>query len=84
MQRTPDGAVEEGEVLELLADDEAECSQHGDAAVCQLSLAPALDLSGLGSDGEAGGVKVRGVEGGADAGQGGGVCGTRTLFSLLS
>ena len=75
--RTSDVAVnvqEGGEVLKLLADEEAECSQHGNTAVGQLCLAPALDLGRLGSGGETGGVEVRRVEGGSDSRQGGSVC----------
>lgn len=47
------GVQEGGEVLQLLADDEAQRGKHGHAAVHQLALAPAAHVLDAGAAGEA-------------------------------
>ena len=65
---------EGGEVLQLLTNNKAQRGQHGDAAVHDLRLAPALDVGGGGGLGEAGGVKPVCGEG-----RGWGECGVRAV-----
>mmetsp|Transcript_28190 Transcript_28190/g.47226 ORF Transcript_28190/g.47226 Transcript_28190/m.47226 type:complete len:295 (-) Transcript_28190:54-938(-) len=64
-----DGAVEEGEVLESLTDDEAERGKHGNAPVRELGLAVSAHVLYGGGRQETSGVEHVG-EGGGDSGQG--------------
>jgi hypothetical protein len=67
------GVVEGGEILQLLANDEAQRSQHGDAAVHELALAPAAHVLHARTLGKVEGVEHVG-EGLGDARQRLGVC----------
>ena len=62
------GVEEEGGALDLLADEEAERGEHGDAAVGDLDVSVALSLAGLDAVEEAEGVESLGERGAAGDG----------------
>ena len=62
------GVEEEGGALDLLADEEAERGEHGDAAVGDLDVSVALSLAGLDAVEEAEGVDSLGERGAAGDG----------------
>jgi len=60
---------EQGEVLQLLADDETEGSEHGHTSVGDLALAPAANIANGSAGGQAQGVPGA-IKGATPAGQG--------------
>ena len=81
------GEGEVGVVLDLLLDHKAKGCQHSHTAMCQLRLAPPLDLGSAGVAGAGVAEQVGGVEhvgeGVRDAGHSLGVCGTRNGSSAF-